>query len=209
MRPLIQSLREALLPSICQGDGALFESDAGSSSGTTRIQGLGKGICVRMAPPSGSGAPLNRWLFPLFDVGVPDLSRMCDYILFCPRERDERLVVLLCELKSGSVAGALQQLRGGMILAEYVINVTLLHHRPTIMPRTIEYRGVIFWQGAKVQKHSTRPGAGIDFWTDARTGLPYAHQRSDRSYSLDTFCMNATPGATRVHRSDPCVPVSP
>lgn len=98
VRTMIEPLAEILRDSQISPDCVLEEENEGASSGCTRIDGLGKGLVLRPTPPAGQS--LNAWLFPLFNPGADDVSSLCDFILFCPREQGKRLVVLLCELKS-------------------------------------------------------------------------------------------------------------
>ncbi len=188
-------------------DSSLVEDDPGSTSGQTCITGLGKGLIIRPTCPAfatddqgSSIASLNQLLFPLFCTKVPKSTKLCDYILFSPQSPDSRLVVLLCELKSGNPRGAVHQIHGGMLLAEQIINVTLLHLRPTVVP-TIEYRGLILSNKGIVQKQPTRPGRGYDFIPDRRTHLPIAHLRSGAKYRADA--LGAALPSPREHLSDP------
>ncbi len=203
---LIQQLRQVLATEqICDGS-RLVEDDCQSSSGRTCITGLGKGLIVRPTLPAyaatrfGPASP-NQALFPFFKSGTPKITKLCDYILFCPRKSGSQLVVLLCELKSGNTGRAGQQIHGGMLVAEYIINVTLLHQRPTQVPE-IEYRGLLLSNKGVVQKQSTRPGKGYDYFPAPRTKLPTAHLRAGSTYCANALCAEIK-CTERAHISDP------
>jgi len=197
---LIQALQRVLHKGI-QSSRTLIEEDIRSTSGSTKLTEIKNGVVVKLSPPPDSGsAALNSWLFPQFDRACSRVCRSCDYIVFLPRSKHTRLVVLLCELKSGSMSGALAQLRGGLLLAEYAINAVLVHCPPKTLPEVIEYRGVIFWNKGRVQKGATGPRSGKVFARDCVTGLPYVDERAGLPHHVNSFCMERMPKERREHQ---------
>lgn len=66
------------------------------------------------------GANLADWLFPLFRRESP-VRQSCDYVLFS--DFNDKLCVLLIELKSGGSTGAVDQLANTRLLVEWVLRV--------------------------------------------------------------------------------------
>jgi hypothetical protein len=196
---LIHSLKGSIRRELCCDDNTLVDEDPGSRSGQTKLTAIHNGVVVRLAPPP--GVALNHWLFPLLAPAQPGLSKICDHMIFLPRDRDDRLVVLLCELKSTNCGGALKQLRGGLLLAEYLINTILLNHPPTNRPGLIEYRGLIFSAAASTPRGSSKPAAAGDFVLDEQTDLPILAARSGREHHINSFC--AVLPEERVRRHHP------
>jgi hypothetical protein len=114
--------------------------------------------------------PSNDRLFPLFRNDEEGLTRVCDYIVFyqLEEERNPRVYVLLCELKSGSGAGALKQIENGKRLAEYIV-ATAVHHRLLQSSPPLAFRGLVF------ARQIREPRGG-----ERRTVCPYQqHPRID------------------------------
>ncbi|MEZ4453245.1 MAG: hypothetical protein R3B09_27530 [Nannocystaceae bacterium] len=182
-RTLLQALRDAFLACHVWSEDVLSEPDSGSRSGSTALKARGPRLVVRPSCPPGSVGALNEVLFPFFNPERASLSRLCDFIVFYPREEHARMVVLLCELKSTSPRGFVPQLLGGQALAEYLIRAVLLHAKPEIVP-TIEYRGVLFSTKAGVRR-ATGAGRGLDFEPGS---LPWIHLRAGEDCQLDALC---------------------
>lgn len=150
MRTVLQALRELLEPRILyHGALELCELDPGSTCPSTKLDRSGQSVALRFDPwgyRPGLEIPTNRWLFPLFDVrrSEPPLCRSCDYIIFyAPADDTKQIFVFLCELKSGSPKGSLPQLRNGLILARYILDVVKLHGAVHQWP-DVQFRGLIF-----------------------------------------------------------------
>lgn len=198
MRTLIHALTELVREDLIQrGPLVLREDDEGSTCPPTLLQKSGQGIALRLGAwrirdrePVIELAP-NQWLFPLFrsDLREPPLCRSCDYVIFyAPRSEDRRLFVFLCELKSGSPKGTLQQIRNVKLLVDHVLAVMQLHGRIERWP-DIVFRGLVFAGDAPNQKGTTRVPIGAQYEEDrAVPGLRTTIQRPGGSYDLAWFC---------------------
>lgn len=199
MRTLLQALQELVEPRLIQpGPFELCEDAQGSTCPPTLLQKSGKGIALRLGSwrirerePVVELAP-NQWLFPLFrsDCGEPPLCRSCDYVLFyAPREETGKLFVFLCELKSSSPKGALQQIRNVKLLVEHALAVMRLHGRTECWPTKIVFRGLIFAGDAPRQKGTTRVQNGAQYRQDPVVpDLMTTTERPGGSYELAWFC---------------------
>jgi len=197
MRTVLQALQDLLEPRHLQrGALELRERDPGSTCAPTKLDRKGQATVLRFEPwPHGADTeiPINRWLFPLFDVkrSKPPICRSCDYIIFySPPDFDRRLFVFLCELKSGSPKGSRDQLRNGKLLADYILAVTRLHGGVHDWPEEISFRGIVFAGKAMGTRGATRAPARADYIEDERFqgDLRVTTQRPGKSYALDFFC---------------------
>lgn len=189
---LIQSLKDALQPAFCANTSVLTEADPGSTSGETRIREIRNGLILKL--------PAGATLFPLFDPRRDGLTTLCDYAILLPRDKGERLVVLLCELKSTNPRGHLRQLRSGLLLLEYAINVVLLANPPHRLPSLIEYRGITFTTAPSVSpRGATTPSKPQDFLRDGETGLPHLMSAAGREHHINAFCADLPRDRLRRH----------
>jgi hypothetical protein len=60
-------------------------------------------------------------LFPMLN-DLPNLKKMCDFIVFY--ERNNKLFVILCNLKSNNADSSSQQMKVGELLAEFIVGMT-------------------------------------------------------------------------------------
>jgi len=189
---LIQNLKDALHSSFCEDTSVLTEADPGSKSGETRLTAIHNGLILKL--------PAGATLFPLFDPKRDGITKLCDYVILLPREKGERLVVLLCELKSTNPKGHLKQLRSGLLLLEYAINVVLLAHPPQRLPPLIEYRGITLTKSPNVSpRGATKPATSTDFLRDGETGLPHLMAAAGREHHINAFCAPLSPELQRRH----------
>lgn len=189
---LIQNLKDALR--FREDASVLTEADPGSKSGETRLIELNQGLILKL--------PGGVTLFPLFDPRIVGITTICDYAILLPRDKGERLVVFLCELKSTNPTGHLQQLRSGLLLLEYAINVVLLNHKPYLLPSLIEYRGLTFTTAPSVSpRGASKPCKRSDFLHDGATGLPYLMAAAGREHHINAFCSDILPPARRRHHN--------
>ena len=196
MRTVLQALRELLEPRILQ-DGALElrELDPGSTCPTTKLDRSGQCVALRFEPWSyrtGLEIPTNRWLFPLFDVkrGDPPLCRSCDYIIFyAPADDTKQMFVFMCELKSGSPKGSLQQVRNGLLLARYILDVVKLHGSVHQWPN-VNFRGIIFTGTNPSIRGGLRGSASPQYQQDdVLKDLYTMVERSGGRHHLQTLCV--------------------
>lgn len=130
-------------------------------------------------------------LFPLFRLDVAGLTAVCDYIVFCQEnvEGDDRLFVLLCELKSNNLGGSRRQVENGRLLAEYVLKMAALHTRLSKVPR-VEHRGLIFSPKFNVPKGSLqKTRCNYEPLPDGFPDLPFAYYADGAQYPLAHFCV--------------------
>src|SRR5579883_2815051 len=97
--PLLQAIK-GLVRSEFQQDGLLVleETDPGSTCGKITLTKSGPHVALKLdgLPPPVCKQPscLLRYsvpdrLFPLFRIGVPDLTALCDYLIFYPYGAEE------------------------------------------------------------------------------------------------------------------------
>jgi hypothetical protein len=194
MRTVLQALGELLDPRILQsGALELREPDPGSTCPPTKLERSGQAVALRFEPwsyRSDLQIPLNRWLFPLFDVqrSDPPICRSCDYIIFHAPADEAQLFVFLCELKSGSPKGSMPQLRNGMLLARYILDVIKLHGAVQKWPPDVQFRGLIFAGDAPSPRGGLRASARPRYEQD--NTLPDLRTMVERPgrHHLQTFC---------------------
>ena len=196
MRTFLQALRELLDPRVVQdGTLELSEPDAGSTCPVTTLNRSGPCVALRFANWAyrhDLEIPTNRWLFPLFDVtrSMPPACRSCDYIIFyAPSDAAERIFVFLCELKSGSPRGSLPQLRNGLLVARYILDVVQLHgavhHKPDM-----QFRGLIFAGNAPSARGGQLSSSRLHYEQDVRLReLRTLVESAGGRHHLDTFCV--------------------
>ena len=194
MRTILQALRELLDPRVLQ-DGALelHEPDPGSRCLPTKLERSGQSVALRFEPWSvrkDFQIPTNRWLFPLFDVrhSEPPVCRSCDYIIFhAPSDDTKQLFVFMCELKSGSPRGSLPQVRNGMLLARYILDVVRLHGAVHQWP-DVQFRGLIFAGDAPGSRGTQRASSRPRYQKDELTDLYTLVERPGGRHHLQNLC---------------------
>lgn len=194
MRTIVDALRELASPEVLvngqeKGPLELQESDAMSTCPVTKIeQSGGQVVALRLVPRSFRGGPelpINEWLFPLFDTtrSKPPICRSCDYILFyAPKDHPRELFVFPCELKSGGMRGAWDQLRNGFLLARYLIEVIMTYGKVD-PPTEVKFRGIVF-----ANKPTIKVPWARDWLSDERTELKATLDRAGGRKYLKTFC---------------------
>lgn len=194
MRTVLQALKELLDPRILQdGPLELRESDVGSTCPPTKLERSGQSVALRFEPwgvRKDLEIPTNRWLFPLFDVkrSEPPVCRSCDYIIFyAPSDVTEQIFVFMCELKSGSPKGSFPQVRNGMLLARYILEVVKLHGAVHQWP-DVQFRGLIFAGSAPGPRGSQRPSLRPRYEKDVLTELYTLVERPGGRHHLQTLC---------------------
>lgn len=195
MRTILDALRDLLAPQVIQqGPLELRESDPNSKCPVTKIEQSGdQVVALRFEPRSFPGSPalpINEWLFPLFDTrrGEPPICRSCDYLLFyAPRDEPQDLFVFPCELKSKCTRGALTQLRNGVLLARYLLDVIEVYGDVEPWP-TARFRGIVF-SGDSSRGGSLKVRGRRDWFRDDRTNLEMTIERAGGGHHLQTFCV--------------------
>jgi hypothetical protein len=196
MRTVLQALKELLDPRIVQ-DGALElrETDPGSTCQPTKLDRSGQAVALRFEPwsyRSDLQLPTNRWLFPLFDVkrSEPPICRSCDYIIFyAPADETEQIFVFMCELKSGSprTKTTMTQVRNGMLLARYILDVVDLHGNVQKWP-DVQFRGLIFAGDAPGSRGGLRGSARPRYQQDAKLTDLHTLVEQPGRYDLRSLC---------------------
>lgn len=194
MRTVLQALRELLDPRVLQdGPLELSEPEPGSTCPPTKLERSGQSVALRFEPWSyrkDLAIPTNRWLFPLFDVkrSDPPVCRSCDYIVFyAPTDDTKQIFVFLCELKSGSTRGSLPQVRNGMLLARYILDVARLHGAVHEWPE-VQFRGLIFAGGAPSIRGGLRASSRPRYQKDTLTDLYTMVERPGGRHHLQILC---------------------
>jgi hypothetical protein len=195
MRTVLQALKELLDPRVLQRDGALVlrEADSGSTCPPTRIERPGQSVALRFELRSQGPSlqiPVQRWLFPLFDVtrSDPPICRSCDYIVFyAPADETKQIFVFMCELKSGSPKGSLPQVRNSMLLARYVLDVVKLHGDVHPWP-DVQYRGLVLAGNAPSTRGGLRSSSRLRYQPDKLADLSTVVVRPGGRCDLRTFC---------------------
>lgn len=194
MRSILDALRELAAPQVLEdGPLVLHESAPRSTCPPTKIEPSGgQVVAMRFTPRSFRGGPelpINEWLFPLFDTSrpKPPICRSCDYILFyAPRDDPGELFVFPCELKSTSTQGASAQLRNGLLIARYLLEVieTYGDVNPT---SSASFRGIVF--SGDAPRGALKPTGRRDWFRDDRTKLEMTRERAGGRHHLQTFCV--------------------
>ncbi|AEI47890.1 hypothetical protein [Runella slithyformis] len=73
---------------------------------------------------------------------IEGLKSMCDFILFY--QKPQKLLVVLCNLKSGNKHNCQAQLKSGRIFAEFLVNTAKRYYSSDFDNVTINYRQVLF-----------------------------------------------------------------
>lgn len=195
MRTILDALRELAAPQVLEdGPLELRESDPKSTCPPTKIeQSGGQVIALRFGPRSfrgGPALPINEWLFPLFDItrSKPPVCRSCDYILFyAPRDEPKELFVFPCELKSSWARGASAQLRNGLLMARYLLDVVEAYGDVNPWP-TARFRGIVF-SGDAPRRGPLKAIGRRDWFRDDRSKLEMTIERAGGGHHLQTFCV--------------------
>lgn len=198
---LLQALGELLRPELVQpGPILLTEDDPGSTCKAISLHKSGQAFVLQPDRAAGGICPRNDCartlsapdrLFPLFRQGVPRLTAMCDYIVFCQESAgdDARLFVLLCELKSGNVTGSRQQVENGRLLADYILSMAM-HHGPVRIAPRVERRGLVFSPRYNVPKGNLRKvRCAYELQPGGFQDLPFAYYEAGKDYPLSHFCV--------------------
>lgn len=83
-------------------------------------------------------------LFPFFvQMGITNLTAMCDFILFYQRERSNTVYLLLCNLKSRDNGNSTEQIKAGICFGNFLVHSAHRIAKDTALP-TIEVREVHF-----------------------------------------------------------------
>jgi len=201
MASLLQAIGEIVRPELLQkGPIRLEELDPGSTCKPITINKRGQAVVLKpdIRPEGVCGRPGCQFtftapdrLFPLFRLDVAGLAAVCDYIVFCQEnvEGDDRVFVLLCELKSNNVGGSRRQVENGRLLAEYVLKMAALHTRLSKVPR-VEHRGLIFSPKFNVPKGSLqKTRCKYEPLPDGFPDLPFAYYAGGAEYPLAHFCV--------------------
>jgi hypothetical protein len=195
MRSILEALRELAAPQILEdGPLELRESDPKSTCPPTKIEQVGdQVVALRFGPRSFRGSrelPINEWLFPLFDTTrpKPPICRSCDHILFyATKDEPQELFVFPCELKSTWTRGASAQLRNGLFLARYLLNVLEVYGNVNPWP-TPKFRGIVF-SGDFPRRGPLKPKGRRDWYRDDRGNFEMTIERAGGGHHLQTFCV--------------------
>lgn len=197
MRTVLQALRELVEPQVVvDGPLVLHEPDDRSTCPPTKIEQSGRqAVALRFEPRrfrDGPTLPINEWLFPLLDTtrSQPPICRSCDYIIFyAPRDEQREIFVFLCELKSRSAKGGNAQLRNGLLLARYLMEVIGLYGEVPDPWPTTQYRGIIFLGSGPSRRDPLKASTAPDYVTDKRTKLSVTVERAGGGHHLQRFCL--------------------
>lgn len=127
---------------------------------------------------------LSAWIHPLLRDGL-GLRESCDYVAF--RETDDALWIFLIELKSNYADHARRQIARTRIVADYLIE-TARHYRSLPRPATINYRGIVFKENARVQKVGPKSAFTYTFNYSGMRDLGLTTQPRGPCYHLSAFC---------------------
>lgn len=166
---LLEAIRSILRPELVQdGPIELVESAPQSRCLPVRLNKRGPALVLKLDTPR-KGVAVNDWLFPLFVTTQPALTCMCDYIVLCnaPARDDARLFAFLCELKSGKTHGALEQIRNGRLMCDYLVAMAR-HHRQVTPNPPLAYRGLVFSTAVKSPPKVTSKAAPPRYQPDER-----------------------------------------
>lgn len=152
---LLDAIGEIVRPALLRtGPIQLEETGDKSTCAPITLNKAGRAVVVkpdadaRLACPT-CRAPLTSAvgdrIFGLFNNRVPELTAICDYIIFYQEKEgaEPPLFVFLCELKSNNITGAGKQAENGKLLADLILAMAR-HHRSVRLPNRICYRGLIF-----------------------------------------------------------------
>jgi len=130
--PLLQAIGDIVRLELVQQGGMirLKEEDPANTCGPIALSKQGIAVVLKLDKPDKDPSrscqrpdcpnklSVNDRLFPLFQTGVEELTRVCDYIIFY-QDRDGEaqsappIYVFLCELKSGTGRGLPSRSRTG------------------------------------------------------------------------------------------------
>ncbi len=122
----------------------------------------------------------NKSIFQFFELGVTDLCKIADRILFYSKE--DKIFVFIIELKTEATGGAIKQVKASYVLSEYIINT--VRRMLNFKEYNIEYRGLIF--SNKAYKLPTKPKH--NYTELENTKLKYQHFQSGQIINLDGIC---------------------
>jgi len=81
----------------------------------------------------------NTTVFPIFNDRKKNLTKICDYLIFYPK--DNTLFTFICDLKT-SQSSAKKQVEAGWVLAEYIINMARKELK--FIDVNLEFRAFVF-----------------------------------------------------------------
>lgn len=192
MSDLIDAIRSILRPEVLPS-GPLKLSEAGPASACLPVilERSRKAVLVRPDDVTIPGQSASDRLFALFDVKIPKLAAMCDYILFCNEsDTSDSVFVLLCELKSTNVAGSRDQIENGALLADYIVEMAV-HHKRVTKPE-LHHRGIVFNTSPKFGPvgNPRRQLCKYQAWEKPRISkLKHVYYPCGKSYPLTHFCV--------------------
>ncbi len=122
-------------------------------------------------------------VFRFFNNSAKDINKKNDAIILC--ENKGEIYVLLIELKSGKIGGALKQLLSGKIFVDFIVSLINLHYGKNL---SVKYRGIVFstrkTPKKKPTKRLTKRGEII---YKNHCGLECTIQDCNREYNIFQF----------------------
>jgi len=131
---VIQALRNCIKRELMQDHLDFEEKDAMSTCPPFKLKKRGSGHLVTLRFSSD-----NNQYFPWFEAGLEAVGSCCDYAVFSLDQG--RLQVLLLELKSGVSTGALEQIRAGVLICEYLAKTACRVSK--LPPPKLEFRALV------------------------------------------------------------------
>ena len=89
-------------------------------------------------------------IFPIFNKKLKNLCCISDYIIFYPTEK--KFFIFLCEFKSQSTSGAVNQIHSSKALSQYIVKIAIRHSKFLLNKESIEYRGLVFTKDNRASK---------------------------------------------------------
>jgi len=171
---IIKKLKEIIISPYQSAEFILKEASPESKCKPIRLKKTGKMLVLKF------DGTLD--LLPFLNSSIADVKKMCDYIVIYPVKGKNKLFVFLCELKSGHISDAGEQVRAGRHFAEYLISTALrlIGYRAY----DIQYRALIFsTKTAKDTKPKTSP-----YEEYPMLNLKYKHLPCNQDCDINVYC---------------------
>ncbi len=122
-------------------------------------------------------------IFPFFNVEKAEICSKNDAILVCQKE--QKIYVLLIELKSTTKGSYLKQMKSSEILFNFIVDRINLVQPTAIKKEQLVFKGILFWCPRYMDEGITRKKNKTEF--EDRNGLLVTEQLCHNTYHIQQF----------------------
>ncbi len=178
MHMIIKKLEEIIISQYQSAEFRLKEASPESKCKPIRLKKTGKMLVLKF------DGTLD--LLPFFNSSIADVKKMCDYIVIYPVKGKNKLFVFLCELKSGNIGDAGEQVRAGRHFAEYLISTAL--RLTGYHAYDIQYRALIFSTKIPAKGGTNPKSLPYEEYQYPVLNLKYKHLPCNQDCDINAYC---------------------